>query len=237
LAPEDGVRWLHGRDAVRAYASSAGRVRSFCATCSSVAPSLWGDRVLVPAGNLLGALGPVRAEHAFVGSKAPWHVIADAWPRHEVAPPGWPAPAARPAPEVLEDAVHGSCLCGAVTFAASGQPARWLQCHCSRCRRARSAAHGSNTFYPAAQISWISGRDLVASYRPPEAQRFAVSFCTECGGAAPVERDNVPFVLVPAGLFDSDPGARPEAHIHVASQAPWYSFADALPRFAELPPA
>lgn len=47
----------------------------------------------------------------------------------------------------------------------------------------------------------------------------------------------MPFVLVPAGLLDTDPGARPEAHIHVASKAPWFTIADALPQFAELPPS
>jgi hypothetical protein len=173
----------------------------------------------------------------FVASKAAWHVIADGLPQHAAAPPGWRSelePATLP---VVEGATHGSCLCGAVSFQVSGAPARWLQCHCSRCRRGRSAVHGSNTFYPLAQFSWRTGRELVRSYKPPEAERFTISFCTRCGGGAPVERDKVPFVLVPAGLLDSDPGARPQAHIHVASKAPWYSIQDALPQFAELPPA
>jgi hypothetical protein len=96
--------------------------------------------------------------------------------------------------------------------------------------------HGSNAFYPASQFAWRTGRELVRSYKPPEAERFTVSFCERCGGGAPVERDKVPFVLVPAGLFDGDPGARPQAHIHVASKAPWYVIQDGLPQFAELPP-
>jgi hypothetical protein len=85
------------------------------------------------------------------------------------------------------------------------------------------------------QFTWERGRDSVRSYSPPDAKRFAAAFCVRCGGGAPVERENVPFVLVPAALFDADPGARPQAHIHVASKAPWYSIHDALPQFAELP--
>jgi hypothetical protein len=119
----------------------------------------------------------------------------------------------------------------------SGAPARWFQCHCSRCRRGRSAAHGSNAFYPLAQFSWLSGRELVRSFKPPEAERFVVSFCTRCGGGAPVLRDGVPFVLVAAGLLDQDPGVRPRAHIHVASGASWYTVDDGLPQFPELPPS
>jgi hypothetical protein len=43
--------------------------------------------------------------------------------------------------------------------------------------------------------------------------------------------------IVPMGSFDDDPGARPQAHIYVASKAPWDVIADELPRFDEAPPA
>lgn len=237
-APADSLRWLSGEASVREYPSSAERVRRFCGTCGSVAPAPMGGRVLLPAGNLLGNLSDVGGLHMFVGSKAPWHVIADELPQHDNAPPGWTLhEVVRTAKVELEGAVHGACLCGEVTFSVTGAPARWLQCHCSRCRRARSAAHASNTFYPEGQFSWCTGHELVKKYKPPDAARFTVSFCMRCGGGAPVQRDNVPFVLVPAGLFDTDPGARPQAHIHVASKAPWYTFSDGLPQFAELPPS
>ncbi len=236
FAPAGGFRWRREPELIE-HLTSATRVRRSCSVCGSVAPTPLGDRVLLPAGNLQGELGDVVGLHMFVASKAPWHSIADDLPRHDGAPPGWSFPeVVRPAAVRLEGLVHGSCLCGDVSFAVSGAPARWLQCHCSRCRRGRSAAHGSNAFYPASQFQWRAGRERVRGYKPPEAERFTVSFCVRCGGGAPVERDNVPFVLVPAGLLDGDVGARPEAHIHVASRAPWYAFEDALPQFAELPP-
>ena len=34
-------------------------------------------------------------------------------------------------------------------------------------------------------------------------------------------------MLIPAGLLDADPWARPSAHIHVASEARWYPITDA----------
>jgi hypothetical protein len=239
------LRWLAGEGSVVKYASSAARERAFCAICGSVAPAPLQDRVLLPAGNLLGELVSTGGRHVFVRSKPPWHIIADALEQYDSVPPDGTAvgpaatdPPARVGPELgtIEGVTHGSCLCGGVTFSVTGTPARWLQCHCSRCRRGRSAAHGSNTFYPAAQFTWRTGRELVRKYKPPEAERFTVSFCARCGGGAPVERDNVPFVLVPAGLFDTDPGARPQAHIYVASKVAWYPLGDGLPQFAELPP-
>jgi hypothetical protein len=235
--PAERLRWHRGEASVLAYASSAARVRRACGVCGSVAPTLMQDRVLLPAGNLLGDLSGLSGLHMFVAAKAPWHIIGDDLPQHEGAPPGWALPEGGSSAESrLDSGITGACACGAVTFSVSGAPARWFQCHCSRCRRGRSAAHGSNAFYPLRQFEWRSGRELVRSYRPPDAERFMVSFCVRCGGGAPVERDNVPFVLVPAGLFEADPGARPEAHIHVASKAPWYAFRDGLPQYAELPP-
>jgi hypothetical protein len=231
-------RWLDGEQASLIEYGSGGRVRRSCGSCGSVAPAGMGEQVLVPAGNLIGELGDVASVHGFVGSKATWHTIADAWPQYAGAPPGWSLDEGAPPPAIeFDGAAHGSCLCGAVTFAATGVPARWLQCHCSRCRRGRSAAHGSNTFYPSSQFAWRTGRELVRTYVPPDALRFTLAFCIRCGGGAPVERANVPFVLIPAGLFDGELGARPQAHIHVASKATWYSFHDGLPQFPELPPS
>lgn len=235
------LRWLSGEEQLLSEPASQAQQRRFCAVCGSVAPAPHGaERVLVPAGNLQGELGISGGEHLFVGSKAVWHGIADQLPQHQAALPGWESSELHgelERPSAPAGSTHGSCLCGAVSFAVSGAPLRWLQCHCSRCRRARSAAHGSNTFYAPAQFAWRSGRELVQSYKPPEAGRFTTSFCTRCGGGAPTERDNVPFVLVPAALLDGDPGARPQAYIHVASKAAWYSIRDALPQFAELPPS
>ena len=62
-----------------------------------------GDVVFMPAGNLVGELGDAGGMHVYVGSKAPWFVIADALPQHDTLPPGWPLPeVSRPAPPILE---------------------------------------------------------------------------------------------------------------------------------------
>jgi hypothetical protein len=237
VAPLQYLRWLSGDDELLEYRSSEARARRVCNTCGSVAPASVGDRVLLPAGNLLDELSGLSAFHMFVGSRAPWHIIADGLPEYQSAPPDWTiAEVVPPVKTPRKGEVHGSCLCGAVTFISTGAPARWFACHCSRCRRGRSAAHASNTFYPTSQFEWRTGRELVHKYRLPEAERFAVAFCVRCGGAAPVERDNVPFIVVPAALFDTDPSVRPQAHIHVASQAHWHLLTDGLPQFAELPP-
>ena len=111
-----------------------------------------------------------------------------------------------------------------------------VNCHCSRCRKARAAAHASNFFVDLATFRWLRGEERLVSYKVPEAERFRQSFCRTCGAKVPqvnVERKRV---VVPAGSLDDDPGAREELHIFVGSKAPWYEIADDLPRHEAYPP-
>ena len=235
----EGVRWRSGEEGVRRYQSSPAGVRPFCARCGSKLPELPATGpVYVPAG-VLDDDPQIRPQmHIFVASKAPWHDIADALPRFDAYPPGAgdAVPFARRS-ESAAGAVRGSCLCGGVAFEIAGPVAGPIvNCHCSRCRKGRSAAHASNLFVERPRFRWLRGEELLVSYKVPEAQRFTQVFCRTCGGSAPrvdVERGRV---VVPAGSFDDDPGAREELHIFVGSQAPWYEIADDLPRHEAYPP-
>jgi hypothetical protein len=60
------------------------------------------------------------------------------------------------------------------------------------------------------------------------------SFCGRCGSVTPGEPGDGQ-VFLPAGNFLDDLGARPLAHIFVASKAPWYAIEDALARFDTFP--
>ena len=125
-------------------------------------------------------------------------------------------------------------MCGGVAYELTGAPAAFYQCHCSRCRRARSAAHGANLFYKPEQLKWVHGEALVVDYQLPEAARFGVAFCRNCGASVPrVHGGNV---VVPAGALDSDPGLRPMAHICVGSKARWFEISGTIPQLEGLPP-
>jgi hypothetical protein len=43
-----------------------------------------------------------------------------------------------------ESNVHGSCLCGAVTFEVSPPFQRMIHYHCSRCRKGTGTGHATN---------------------------------------------------------------------------------------------
>lgn len=239
-APIGGFRWLSGEDKQTHYRSSPSAVRSSCSACGSVAPFFMQEagRVVLPLGNLDGDPGIRLAGHMFVGSKASWHTISDSLPQHEAFPPEFAGatPVERPAVNPEPDKTFGSCLCGEVAYEITGAPVVMYQCHCSRCRKSRGAAHGANSFYKLDNFRWLRGESLVVDYKLPEAVRFGVAFCRKCGGAVPRAVTARGAVIVPMGALDTDPRARPAAHIFVGSKAPWFEITDAIPQIEEGPP-
>src|SRR5437016_5582954 len=62
--------------------------------------------------------------------------------------------------------VRGSCLCGGIAYEIAGPaPGPIVNCHCARCRKARSAAHASNLFVEQSRFRWLRGEELLVSYK------------------------------------------------------------------------
>ncbi len=238
-SPLKGFRFLAGEHHISRYDSSASWHRDFCLTCGSVQPVRMTEHKVVasPAGNLEGDPGIRPAMHIFVASKAPWYDITDKLPRHAEYPPGdggqgIPRPDPPPA---SSGCTGGSCVCGKVAFEYEGAPLRMLNCHCSRCRKARSAAHTTNIFVPLDKFRFRHGEELVRDFPLPGARYFGVAFCSACGSDVPRLSHERKVAVIPAGCLDSDPGMRPSAHIFVGSKAGWFDISDDLPQFQEMP--
>lgn len=239
-APNPAFRWLRGSEKVRHFATSSGGARSFCPRCGSAVPGEpSGFGVFVPAGLLEDDPKVRLLPHIFAASKAPWHEIHDDAPRFDEFPPGvGKAQPTKRATEPKQDKVRGACLCGAAAYEIDAPIEGVIVCcHCSRCRKARAAAHATNLFVPLARFRWLRGEDQVDAYKVPEAQRFTQSFCRVCSSPMPRVNPVMAMVVVPAGGLEDDPGVREGRHIFVTSKAPWYEIRDALPQYAEYPPA
>ncbi len=237
-APEH-FRWRRGEQQVAHYQSSATGWRNFCPRCGSAVPACppGGRLAMVPVGNVAEDPGTRPMMHIFVGSQAPWHTIVDDVPRHDEWPPefGFDQVEARPARSAqTPGATGGSCLCGAVAFEYDGKPERMVNCHCSRCRRAMSAAYATMIMVRVGAFRWLAGEDQVGNYKMPEAKVKGTAFCRVCGSQVARRRD-AEHMQIPAGCLDDDPGARPTANIFTASKAPWSALDEELPGFPEAP--
>ncbi len=239
VAPVAGFRWTSGEDRHARYQSSAKGYRTFCRSCGSAGPSTMPELgiAVAPAAALEGELGIKPQSHIFVGSKASWDTIADELPQFDTYPPGFGGEGvARPVVTSRPGIAEGSCLCGAIGFEITGAPLRMMNCHCSRCRLGRAAAHATNLFYKLDQFRWVRGASLATEYKVPDARFHAAAFCSRCGGKVPRPSVERGAVVVPAGSLDTDPGMRAQAHIFVADKAPWFDIAGPLPQFPGMPP-
>ena len=132
-------------------------------------------------------------------------------------------------PIMSVDKSRGSCLCGAVTFAAE-LPPKWVaHCHCSRCQR----AHG------AAFVTWVGFEEAAVDVNDPESSlRWHVAaegghraFCGLCGSPMFFKSLRWAGELHIARALFIDPIAQaPMAHVNFDTHVPWVTLGDELPR-------
>ena len=236
--PAASFRWTRGEASVRGFDSSPVLRRTFCGRCGTKLPVRWQDEVQMPAAVLDGELGVRPSKHIFVASKAAWHEIHDALPRHAGSGSSDPEFPTRRHTEPAAGVVRGACLCGAVAFECDTPLTGGdiTNCHCSRCRKARAAAHASNTFVALHSFRWLRGEDRLRSYKVPEAQRFTQFFCGDCDAPQPNAQTGLGRVVIPCGAFEDDPGVREARHIFAPSRAAWFEIADPLPQYEQYAP-
>jgi hypothetical protein len=129
----------------------------------------------------------------------------------------------------------GGCLCGAVRFEVSEPLASAGYCHCTRCQRRTGGAASAQGRIEPGSLTILSGEELIRAYVPPNG--FEKLFCSGCGSALwSRDPENHEIKAVRLGVFDEDPGIRPQYHMFVAYAAPWEPIPDdGLPRFDERP--
>ena len=239
-APSSQFHWLAGEGLIERFGSSPGFSRSFCTRCGSVVPAQGTEgehEVDLPAGCFDDDPVTRPSRHIFVASKAPWHPIEDDLPRHDEWTPDFDGPiVAEPARAGLKPGVlRGSCLCKAVEYEVVEAFKGVHNCHCSRCRKARAAAHATNGFTSIGGVRIVRGETGIATFKPPGARFFTHAFCRICGSGMPRLDSERGIAIVPFGSLDDDPGRGADDHIYVAWKAPWYDIPGGLPRYEERP--
>ncbi|HET6604001.1 MAG TPA: GFA family protein [Xanthomonadaceae bacterium] len=125
----------------------------------------------------------------------------------------------------------GSCLCGAVRFAAQ-LPSKWVaHCHCSMCRRAHGAAFVTWAGFPQQQCA-IQDPDQVLHWyaSSPGAER---GFCGRCGSTLFFRSERWAGELhIVRANFDGELDRTPQAHVFWDAHVDWVQLPpdDGLPR-------
>lgn len=117
--------------------------------------------------------------------------------------------------------IHGSCLCGTVSFSVQGPFQSFYFCHCNRCQKATGSAQAANIFAPLGSINWLAGESSVQYFQLSDKNSFNTAFCKECGSPVPRTGTMREFEIIPAGCLDEDPGVRPDQSIFWEDRAIW----------------
>lgn len=128
----------------------------------------------------------------------------------------------------MSAAVHtGGCRCGAVRFAAAGEPHHVSYCHCVDCRRASGAPVSAFVGFAADQVSYEG--------QPARFENRTVTrtFCARCGSPIAYLDTKLPDdVYFTIGAMDRPEEFRPTKHAYVSQKLPYFHIGDGLPQLA-----
>ncbi|MEP2828503.1 GFA family protein [Parvibaculum sp.] len=129
----------------------------------------------------------------------------------------------------MSKTVRGSCLCGAVSYAAE-RISDIVECHCAMCRKAAGGHAGFFFVAMRNEVSWEGEGKLTHYESSPGLIR---SFCSRCGtamtGANLKEPDDT--IILSANALEGDVPARVIAQEFCASKATWFAGHDEAPEF------
>ncbi|WP_291985631.1 GFA family protein [Candidatus Accumulibacter sp. ACC007] len=124
----------------------------------------------------------------------------------------------------------GSCFCGAVQFAVTGDPLAMGYCHCQSCRHWSAGPVNAFTLWKPEAVQLISGAEHIGTYnKTPNSDR---KWCRKCGGHLFTEHPGMKLTDVYAATIPALPF---HAGVHVHYQESVLSIHDGLPKMKDVP--
>ena len=124
----------------------------------------------------------------------------------------------------------GSCFCGAVQIAATGEPVLMGYCHCDSCRHWSAGPVNAFTLWNPGAVKVTKGEGNVGTFnKTPNSFR---KWCKTCGGHVLTEHPAMGLTDVYAAVI---PGLPFKPAIHVNYQETVLHMEDGLPKFKDLP--
>jgi len=132
--------------------------------------------------------------------------------------------------------LEGGCYCGAVRYAAEGEPLLKAQCHCRECQYISGGAPNMFMLMPPKGFGYTQGAPKLFA-RDDLEQPLSREFCAECGTHLTTRRPGLAAVILKVGTLD-DPSAfgGPRMAIYTIDQQAFHHIPDGLPAFERLPP-
>ncbi|MDF2094599.1 GFA family protein [Aquibaculum arenosum] len=125
---------------------------------------------------------------------------------------------------------RGSCFCGAVEVAVSGEPFAMGYCHCKDCRAWSAGPVNAFALWGPDAVEVTKGEEFLAGYNKTEDSHRR--FCSRCGGHVMTRHVPGEFVDVYAAVLP-DLTFKPQVHVNYASAV--LRIPDGLPKLKDFP--
>lgn len=133
-------------------------------------------------------------------------------------------------------AFTGGCLCGAVRYSCTAEPAMAGHCHCEDCRRSSGSGHSSHLAVPEASIT-LTGQTTGYARAADSGNVVTRHFCPTCGAALYSTNTGMPGMLfLRASSLDDLEVFKPQMHVYASRAASWDHRSEGLPVFDAMPP-
>jgi len=124
----------------------------------------------------------------------------------------------------------GSCFCGAVELAVTGEPVAAGYCHCESCRSWSAGPVNAFSLWKPESVKVTKGADKIGVFN--KTPRSSRKYCTTCGGHLLTEHPHWSLIDVYAATI---PSYRHEPKVHVNYQETVLPIKDGLPKMKDLP--
>lgn len=131
--------------------------------------------------------------------------------------------------------LKGGCLCGAVSYEGSGEPAFIGSCYCTDCQQKSGAGHVTVVAVPQAAVE-IRGEPRLYIKKSDSGNEVARAFCPTCGSNLYSTSESLPgMILLGAGGLENSSDLKVQAAVYASSARPWDPPPEGLQAFPKMP--
>ena len=132
--------------------------------------------------------------------------------------------------------LEGGCYCGAVRYAAEGEPMMKAQCHCRQCQYFSGGAPNMFMIMPLGGFGYTKGAPRRFARTDLEKPRTR-EFCETCGTHLTTRHPGLEAVILKVGTLD-DPAlfGGPDLAIYTIDKQAFNPIPEGMPSFERLPP-
>jgi hypothetical protein len=119
----------------------------------------------------------------------------------------------------VSNQIEGRCLCGAVRFTATGEPAEVSWCHCQSCRRHTGAPVSAFVAFARDAYAVTEGEITKFNSSPGRLR----GFCARCGSTMTCENEGLLEIQFHIGTFTYEDASRlrPTKQFFPEERLPW----------------